>query len=220
MNIKSYLMAAALSLGVVTIASAQQATTTTAPAATTTTTDSTTGTGLLGSRYFGAGYDYLAINGSGPNHAHGFELVYNQPVTAYLDLGADYDWARARYAGERLTQEVAEVNATAYTNLEWGRPFVLASAGWAWARGGGVSDDSFLYKLGVGVEFPVAKAFAISPYVNYARATGWNQNEADFGVKAEYRLTKEIGVYGRVQFDSVEHSPDQTEYAIGLNYHF
>jgi len=217
-NLKSYIFAAALSLGVGSIASAQQ-TATTAPAAT---TDSTASSGLLGARYFGAGYDYIAINNStsNVNHAQGFELAYNQPVTANLDLGADYNWARARYAGARLTQETADLNAAAYTKLDWGKPFAAASVGWAWARSGGVHDDSFLYKLGVGVEFPVAQAFAVSPYVNFARATGFNTSEVEFGVKAEYKVTKEIGVFGRVQYDAVRHDDNQTEFAAGLNYHF
>lgn len=220
MNLKSYILAATVSLGVVSIASAQQATTT-APAATQTTTTTTdSGTGLLGSRYFGANYEYLAFDGSGPNHADGFGLAYNQPITANLDLGANYDWARARYSGYRLTQQNADLSLTGYTNLGWGKPYAFADAGWAWARGGGVSDDSFLYALGVGVEFPVVTSFVVSPYVDFARATGWNQNEWDFGVKAEYRVTKQVGIFAKIQYDAVSHTDDATEYVIGANYHF
>ncbi len=220
-NLKSTILAVALSLGVGSIASAQQATTS-APVAPQTASTTDSGTGLLGSRYLGAGYDYLAISNSsgGPNRADGLEVVYNQPITANLDLGADYSWLRARFAGVRETQQTAELNAVGYTSLDWGKPFALASAGWAWSRAAGTNDDSFLYKVGVGVELPVVKAFSVSPYVDFARATGWNQSEVDFGVKAEYRVTKQVGVYGRVQYDSVVHSDNATEFGAGVNYHF
>ena len=214
-KIKSFIFAAAVSLGVAMTASAQTASAT-APAP----SQPEPAAGLLGSRYTGVAYDYLDLSGTGPNHAQGLDLTFNQPLAANFDLNLGYDWARANYAGARYTQQDFEVGSTAYTNLNWGKPFALAAAGWDWARGGGAHDDSFFYKVGVGVEFPVAGSFSVSPFVNFERATGFNENEFDFGVKAEYRVTREWGVAARVQYDSIQHASDQTEYTLGVNYHF
>lgn len=212
---KTLILAAAVSLGLVTTASAQSAN-----VAVPTPTQETAAGGLLGTRYTGVDYTYYDMNGTGPNHAHGFGVVYNQPINANFDFTANYDWARAKYAGARFTQQDLALGAVAYTNLAWGKPFALVSAGWEWGKGGGLSDDSFRYQVGVGTEFQVAPAVVVTPYVVFARATGFNDSEFDFGVKAAYRVTRDWDVFAKVQYDAVRHSDDLTEYSAGLNYHF
>jgi hypothetical protein len=214
-NIKTLIFAAAVSLGVATAASAQSTATAPEPA----TREAPAG-GLLGSRYTGVEYDYLDFSGAGLDHAHGLAVNYNQPVSANFDFGLGYDWARAHDSGIAFTQQDLDVRGTYYTSLGWGKPFALAAAGWDWAHGGGARDDSFVYKLGVGVEVPVAPAFTVAPFATFVRATNYNQSEFDFGVKAEYRVTREWGVMARAQYDVVRHDSDQAEYALGVNYHF
>ncbi len=213
LHVKTLILAAAATLGLALTAAAQSATVAEpAPA--------TPVGGLLGSGYTGAAYRYIDLTGTGPNHADGLKIDFNQPLNANFDLNAGYDWARSRDAGARYTQEDAEIGTTAYTRLEWGRPFALVAAGWRWEKNAGLTQDSFRYKLGVGTEFQVTRAFVLTPYVNFVRATGLNESEADVGVKAAYRVAKDWSVTAGVQYDAIRHARDATEYTIGAAYHF
>ena len=214
-NVISFILAAAISLGLAASASAQSANV----AVPTPSATGSTG-GLLGSRYTEIAANYIDLTAGNPSVARGVRLDYNQPLQANFDLNLDYDWARANYAGMRLTQQDVGVGATAFTNLSWGRPFALAAVGWQWQKGGGVTDDSFTYKLGVGTEFQVAPTIVVTPFVNFVRATGFNESEADFGVKAAYRVNKDWSITARAQYDAVRHYKDAAEYSIGAAYHF
>ncbi|MBS0632651.1 MAG: hypothetical protein JSS11_12120 [Verrucomicrobia bacterium] len=211
-NIKSSILAAALALGLVATATAQSVTTT--PAAT------DEGAGLLGTNYAQLSLNYLDLNGGPPSVARGFNFAYNQKVSSAVDFNADYDWARAEAYGSHLTQQKVNFGATAYSPLEWGKAYVQVLGGWVWQKAGSFKDDSFAYTLGTGVEFTVAPKLSLTPYVNFVRATGFSQNEYDFGVKAAYRLNKEWSLTARAQYDAVEHSSDAAEYSLGAAYHF
>ena len=152
--------------------------------------------------------------------ARGFSLAYNQPVAAGWDFNADYGWARAEAYGVKLTQQKLDLGVTAFAPLEWGKPYAQVLGGWVWQKGGGIRDSSFAYTLGTGVEFQVAHAFTLTPFVNFVRATGFNSSEFDLGAKAAYRLSKEWSLTARVQYDAVQHSSDAMEYALGVAYHF
>jgi hypothetical protein len=214
-NVISFILAAAVTLGLAASASAQNAN-----VAVPTPTESTVTSGLLGSRYTQISANYIDLTAGNPSVARGFQFDYNQPLQANVDLNLGYDWARAHYAGARLTQQDVGVGATAYTNLSWGRPFALAAVGWQWQKGAGVSEDSFTYKVGVGTEFKVAPAVVVTPFVNFVRATGFNDSEVDFGVKAAYRITKDWSLTARAQYDAVRHYKDSAEYSVGAAYHF
>jgi hypothetical protein len=214
-NLKFLILAAAVSLGGVASASAQNANVAVPNPA-----ESTPVGGLLGSRYMEVGYNYIDLTGTGPHRADGYGVAFNQPLNANFDVKFDYDWARAKDAGVRLTQQDVGVGATAYSVFEWGRPFAMAAVGWQWQKGGGVSDNSFTYKVGVGAEFQVARAFVVTPFVNFVRATSFNDSEVDVGVKAAYRVTKDWSITARAQYDAVRHAKDATEYSLGVAYHF
>jgi hypothetical protein len=96
------------------------------------------------------------------------------------------------------------------------------AAGWSWQDASGVSfnDDSFTYKLGVGTEFQVAPALTVAPFVNFARATGFDANQFELGAKASYRINREWGVTARAEYISARHATDSAEYSLGVNYHF
>lgn len=211
-NIKSSIFAAALALGLVATATAQSVSTT--PPAT------DTGSGLLGSNYAQLSLNYLDLNDGPPSAARGFNFAYNQRLSSAVDFNADYDWARAEAYGTHATQQKLEAGATAYTGLEWGKPYVQVLGGWVWDKAGSSKADSFVYTVGTGVEFQVAPKFTLTPFVNFVRATGFNQSEFDLGMKAAYRLNKEWSLTARAQYDAVRHSSDAAEYSAGVAYHF
>ncbi len=66
----------------------------------------------------------------------------------------------------------------------------------------------------------MAPAVVVTPFVNFVRATGFNDSEADFGVKTAYRVTKDWSVTARAQYDAVRHYKDSIEYSVGAAYHF
>jgi len=214
-HFRSLILAAALALGGSTFASAQS-TDTAAPAA----TPPAPAGGLLGSRYTELGYNYTDLTGPGPRDANGLMAFFNQPLHSNLDLNFGYDWARSSYTGIRNTRQDAEVGATAYAPLAWGKPFVLAAAGWEWTKVAGLAEDSFRYKVGIGAELPVAAAFTVTPYVNFVRATRFNESEGDFGVKAAYRIARDWSLTARAQYDAIRHAKDAAEYSLGVAYHF
>ena len=113
--------AAALALGLALPARAQN-TEATVPAA-------PIGQGQLGSAYGEADFTYHQIDSISPSAWRGFALDYNQPLQAGLDFNFAYDWGRADDYVRRLTQQNLSAGVTAYTPLEWGRPYVQGLAG-------------------------------------------------------------------------------------------
>lgn len=220
-TIKSYLLIAAAAFGLAASAPAQNAAAAAilndpdqAPAA------ATVAPGLLGSNYIGASYDYFALHGGGPNHAQGLNTDLNLAWLDHLDVNLGYRWARTNESAGRLTSQAFDLGGTTFTSLAWGKPFLLGAVGWDWEHGATANDHSFFYKLGLGVELPVAAKVTVTPFANFVRATHFNENETDFGVTAEYRITRNWGLSARLQYDAVRHGGDRAEYAAGVNYHF
>jgi len=205
-NLKTLVLVAAASLGLVTAATAQSM-----PAAT------SAGGGLLGQNYSGVGFGYVHFDQGIPKIAHDYTFLFNQSLTEGLDLGVSYDYLRASALGVNGTQSTIGLNATGYLKQDWGKPFVQAGAGWLWQRAGSVRENSFAYVVGTGIEFPVGTSFAVAPFVNYQAAKDiaglhtWN-----YGVKTTYRVCKEWSTSLTV---SIDDDKDMT-YAIGVNYHF
>ena len=182
---------------------------------------SASGQGLLGATYTGISGNYFELKKGPPSVARGFSLDYNQPLTDGMDLTVGYDWARARASGFKTTEQKLDALFTAFSKLNWGKPFVSAGLDWDHRHGNfATSGSSIGLLVGTGVEFQVAPAFAVTPFVNLVRETHFNQNEADYGVKATYRLEQNWSVTAKAQYDDIRHLPNITEYSVGLNYHF
>ena len=215
-TLKLLLVAAAASLGLAVSATAQSANVAVpnpgaAPA----------GQGLLGSAYVGFAGNYADLNGGPPSVARGFAFYYNQPLATGLDLTVDYNWMRAKAFGLKATEQRTDAILTGFVKQDWGKPFVSAGVDWDWVHTDfASSDNSFGLLVGTGVEFQVAPAFAVTPFVNFVRQTGYNQNEFDYGVKATYRLNHDWSVTAKAQYDDIRRTPNQMEYSLGVNYHF
>ncbi len=213
-KLKSLILTAAASLGLALSASAQSATATVPESA------PMPYWGLLGTSYTGVAFNYTQLDAGAPSAMRGAEFTFNQPLAAGYDFNLGYDWGRASTGSVRLTDQDLNLGATAFTKLDWGRPFVQALAGWEWRRGGGVSDSSFAYTLGTGVEFQLAQPFVLTPYINFVRATGFDRSEFDMGVKGTYRLTKQWSLTAGLQYDAVRRDKDAKEYTFGVNYQY
>ena len=204
--------AAALALGLALPARAQN-TEATVPAA-------PIGQGQLGSAYGEADFTYHQIDSISPSAWRGFALDYNQPLQAGLDFNFAYDWGRADDYVRRLTQQNLSAGVTAYTPLEWGRPYVQGLAGWDWRKGDSFTGSSFAYTLGAGVEFQVVPTLVLTPYVNFVRATSFEQSEFDYGAKAAYRLNKSWSLTASAQYEAVMHQKDGRGFTLGVAYRY
>lgn len=176
--------------------------------------------GLLGSPYTQIEYSYTDLDGYGPSHADGWGVTLNQPFWPNIDYHLSYDYASAKFLGARLRAHDAEFGVTLHTQQAWGKPFVVAGAGWQWRKGGGFSDDSFAFRIGTGVEFQVAPAVAVTPFADFVRATSFNANAYELGVKATYRFSEKWSATARAQYEAIEDAPDAQEFSLGVNYHF
>ena len=211
-SLNTLIVAAALTLGCTTIASAQSANVAVP------TPEQTAPAGLLGARYTEVSYNYIDLSGS--NHADGFVAKFNQPLQANFDLTSSYSWAKADFGAFDATVQDLDVGLTAYSALSWGRPYAAAAVGWQWAKAAGFREDSFVYKVGTGVEFQVSPALTVTPFVNFVRATGFNSSEVEVGAKASYRLNQEWSVTARAQYEFVRHDHNSAEYSVGVIFHF
>jgi hypothetical protein len=205
-NLKTLVLVAAGSLGLVTTAAAQSM-----PAAT------SAGGGLLGQNYVGAEFTYVHYDKGLPQVGRDYGLTFNQALTTGLDLGVSYDYLRATQAGVSFRGNTASLDLTGYTDLGWGKPFLAGSGGWTWVNNGSVKQHSYAYAFTTGVEIPVGTSVAVTPFVSYAAAPkiagvhDWN-----YGVKANYRVSKEWSTSFTVSIDNEK----DMGYAIGVNYHF
>ena len=181
--------------------------------------------GLLGSAYTGLSGNYFKLNGEvagvTPSVARGFTFDYNQPLTDGLDLTVNYDWTRARAFAFKTTEQQVGVVTTGFLRESWGKPYLSAGLDWDHRRGNfAITGNSLGLLAGTGVEFQVAPAFAVTPFVNFVRETHFNQNEVDYGAKATYRFDHNWSVTAKAEYHDISHSSDRMEYALGVNYHF
>lgn len=212
-HLNRIIFAAAASLGLVASAIAQNAN-----VAVPTPTTVQSGAGLLGFRYTEVDYKFIDLKGG--DNANGFSVAFNQPLNAGFDFVASYDWAKADFDAFNAKVQDLELGLKAFSNLSWGKPYILSAVGWEWQKAGSIRDDSFTFKVGVGAEFAVAPAVSVTPFVNFVRATGFNTSEVETGVKAAYRLTDAWSLTARIQHEFVRHDDDDTEYAVGAVYRF
>lgn len=206
--LKSFLITAALSLGVA--ANAQ-----TADAAPSLTSD---GQGLLGQTYAGLTYSYLDLRGVS-YHADNYGFNYNQALHAGLDGFLSYNYAQTgRIAGSRVNGQDVGAGLRAFSNsFAWGKPFVEASAGYTWTKYAGIKDNSFYWSAAVGAEFQVAPALSVVPFVSYADAPDLSSDGTwEYGVRANYWVNSEWSVVAGVARDDSKNMA----FTLGTNFRF
>ena len=174
--------------------------------------------GLLGQTYASLGYNYSRLDSSSVN-ANGLEFAMNQGVRTGLDTLLEYTGTRTDDTGVgRLTEQILDLGARAYTNYNGIKPYAEAGVGWTWLNAPlGLSDNSFVWFAGVGAEFQATSELTITPLVRYSDATSYHSGGTwDYGVKANYWLTEKLGLTAKITRND---SQDMT-YGVGINFHF
>jgi hypothetical protein len=175
------------------------------------------GQGLLGQQYASLTYTYIDLDA--PTHADDYTFGFNQPLSAGLDAIFSYDYTQTgRVAGSRASENDLLAGLRAFSNhYAWGKPYVEASAGYAWQRVAGVKDNSFTWGVGVGAEFQVAPAFTVTPSVKYADAPDLaGSGTWTYGVKANYWIDSQWSVTAGVS----RNDNQENAFTVGTNFRF
>lgn len=170
--------------------------------------------GLLGEKYASLSYRYVDFDGSA-GHADDYRFGFNEPLKSGLDGLFDIGWTDAGAATRELSLSAGlRAYRAAYT---WGTPYVEAAVGYTWEKIAGVKDDSFLWQAGIGVEFAVAPAVTVTPYVKYDHAPGLARDGRwDFGVKANYWVNQQWAVTVGIDRDDDQN----TGFMVGTNFRY
>lgn len=175
------------------------------------------GQGLLGQQYASLTYSYVDLDA--PTHADEYNFGFNQPLNAGLDGIFSYDYTRTgEIAGNRASQHALLAGLRAFSNhYSWGKPYVEASAGFAWQKFAGAKDNSFVWGVGVGAEFQLAPAFTVTPTIGYADAPDLaGSGTWTYGVKANYWIDSQWSVTGGISRDD-DHN---NAFTVGTNFRF
>jgi len=174
--------------------------------------------GLLGQTYAGLSYSFINLHNA-PVNADSYGFEYNQPLNTGFDAVFNYDWTQSGVvAGDRAREQALSAALRAFSlSYSWGKPYVDAGLGYDWTRFAGVKDHSFAWIGEAGVEFQVAPAVSVTPYVRYSLTKGFDeQDNVNYGVKANYWVTKQLAVTAGLDRNN-DH--DMT-YKLGLNVRF
>lgn len=210
-SFKTFVLAAAVSLGLASASFAQSANVAVPNPA------DAKPTGLLGQNYATLGYGYVDLDNTGI-HASRFSLAGNQSLREGLDGILEYGYTRSsKFAGTRITQHDLMAGARAYMTAGGIKPYVEAGIGWVWQKAAGASEDSFAWGAGVGAEIEVASAVTVTPYVRYEDITKGSDNESwNYGVKGNYWLSSRVGLQLGVERDDDKNMT----YSAGVNVRF
>lgn len=173
---------------------------------------------LLGQSYATLTYGYVNFDESSV-HADDYTFEINEPLMANLDGVFAYDYLHSGvFAGSRLKQHTLSAALRAFsTSYAWGKPFAEAGVGFAWNRFGGVSDDSFVWMVGVGAELRVNNRATVTPYMNYVDAPDLGDSGAfSFGVRGSYWIDSSWAVTTGFEVDDDRN----TTFTVGTNFRF
>lgn len=214
--LKPILLAAALALGLATLARADDSLPMSTPVPAPTPAD--TNLSLLGQTYGTLSYSYIDFDDTSTSaDSYGFEM--NTPLAFGLDGVFAYDYAQSSViAGSRAKQQTLSAALRAFSaSFNWGKPYVEAGIGHAWSKFAGVSENSVLWEVAAGAEFQVTPRATVTPYVQYVDAPDlaaegtWN-----FGVKGSYWIDRSWAVMAGFERDDEQNSA----FTVGTNFRF
>jgi len=174
--------------------------------------------GLLGQVYGTLSYGYINLDATSV-HADNYRLAVNQPLAFGLDGLLSYDFTHAGdFAGAPARQHTFTGALRAFsTSYNWGKPYVEAGIGFTTARYANDGDDSYLWEVAGGVEFQVAPATTVTPYVQYGDTPDLpGAGRWKFGVKANHWVSSTAAVTAGIERDDDQN----TMFTIGTNFRF
>ena len=146
---------------------------------------SSSGSGLLGTRYVEAGtfaVDYQNYE----DNSFGVGTTVNVPVASSIDVGATFEHTQEEGDSSENFQDLSAY-ATWHTTFGELRPFARAELGYEWWH---VSDDAF-YEVSVGAEYSVTERLSVSGSVGWSEylSEDWNGGEFFATARANWWFT-------------------------------
>lgn len=214
--IKNLLLTAALTLGLASLARADDSVFTTPSPSD---AEAVAGNlGLLGQSHGTLAYSYINLDDTSA-HADSYGFEMNNPLSFGLDGVFAYDYTRSSaIAGSHISQHALTLALRAFSSsFNWGKPYVEAGVGHAWNRFAGASENAFLWEAGAGIEFQLTSRATVTPYVQYrdvaelASEGTWNA-----GVKGSYWIDTSWAVTAGFARDDEQNSA----FTVGTNFRF
>ncbi len=175
--------------------------------------------GLLGQAYTGVEFGYTHHVESAPRVLRRYGFVSSKPLDelgAHVDASFRYDYTRGSEFGARFDEHDLMVGFLRYFPQAEVKPYLSAEFGWAWEKFAGNDEDSFVYRLGAGVEFLLKSRVALTPFVTYRDARAIEQRAWNVGARLGIRATRAWNWSFTLQVDD-DHN---IEYAVGAQRRF
>ena len=178
--------------------------------------------GLIGKQYVGVDL-FLEDFRDLPDNGTGVALSYNKPVSEVLDLSATLSMAQVDSNTIDLSSNALEGAAVYYSRLEGYTPFVFGALGYEWNEidlPGNLPDDKdegFFYRVGFGVEIPLADKTAAVVKLSYSDGVDSGAEDSFGGeVGINHWFTSKFAVNGSILV--VE--DDSVSFRIGARFAF
>ncbi len=174
--------------------------------------------GLLGQVYGTLTYGYIDLDSSSI-HGDNYSLSLNQPLAFGLDGILSYEFSETGdIAGARGKRHTLAAALRAFSSsYNWGKPYLEAGGGYARVSTGGIDDNSLVWEVAGGIEFQVAPATTVTPYVQYMDAPELTGDGAwNFGVKASHWVNSQWAVTAGLATDNNQN----TTFTVGTNFRF
>ncbi|HUR56335.1 MAG TPA: hypothetical protein VM029_01405 [Opitutaceae bacterium] len=175
--------------------------------------------GLLGQTYSGVEIGYTHHIESAPRTLHRYSFVSNKPMDELgtnTDAAFRYDYMRGGEAGRRFDEHNLNVSFVRYLTQGEVKPFGHIDVGYLWQKAGPNREESFVYRVGLGVEFKLKPRVALVPYFNYRDARQVEESSFQFGARVVVRPDRRWSWSFSLQADD-EHN---IEYAAGAQRRF
>ena len=169
---------------------------------------------FIGQTYSGLDWGYTRHTESAPSVLHRYGFVTSRPLleAENVDAAFRYNYTRGTTLGPNGRQHDFDLAFTGYISRGSVKPFLEGRTGWAWAKAGAVSRNSFAYLVGGGLELLLAPQFSLTPFVNFRETPHFHERGWNGGVKAGFRLNRGWSSSVTVEFDD-EHN---TQFSFGV----
>lgn len=170
--------------------------------------------GWIGETYSGLEWGYTRHRESAPSVLHRYGFVSSRPLLEAdnLDAAFHYNYTRGSTLGANGKQHDFELAFTGYLTRGSVKPYLEGRTGWAWAKAGAVSRNSFAYRAGGGLEMLIGPQFSLTPFINFRETPHFHERAWTGGMKAGIRINRGWSSSVAVEFDD-EHN---SQFTFGL----
>ena len=189
-------------------------------------TDSSSGPGLIGKRYFGAGLTWEHFHSSRYTDAEGVSALVNLPVAPGFDATLAYDFSHLMGPDYSRPEHVFGASMLAYSQDEYGKPFFTAGLTEVMQRprmdGVLTEHNDTAWTMGAGLESTFDDTLAVTYRIDYTdtfKSSPLNPTWK-YTVQVNNWFTPTVGGVAAVSYNQIKHEPDSFLYTLGVRVRF